>query len=321
MTTSSTTVPVDGPETTIATTGLVGRLSAEAFGTFLIVLAGLGAVLFVHPNYQPMQGPVATGLAVTVAMLAVGHLSGGHFNPAISLGSAIAGRTAWKDAGLYAVAQLLGGLLGLLSLLGVVQTISGANIPTVLSTLASGFDDHSLYKVPLAGVLLLEVIGAAILVGLFLAARNSRANSWLATSVAVGLGTAVLAQTAQAISNSTFNPVRATAVALFSESWAIGQLWLFWVAPLLGAAIAGLIVRGFAAAAPASAAGTTAIIASGDEDADSDFDDSEELSDVADESNETSAAGTAEVPAGASVQDKVVDEDARNFFDAPPAPR
>ena len=241
--------------------GLPGRLSAEALGTFFVVVAGLGVPLFTIPQSNPLSAALAAGLAVTAAMLAFGYLSGGHFNPAVTAGHAIAGRIRVTDAAAYVGAQLVGALLGAVTLFGILRTVPNiADTRTAFDTVAAGFGENSIIQVPLAGVLLLEVLGTALLVAVFLGSTSARNPSRLAAPFAVGLTMAVLLQFGQAPGNIPFNPARATASALFSSPDALGQLWLFWVAPLVGAALAGLVYRGFAhgspaAAAPAAAAG------------------------------------------------------------------
>lgn len=234
--------------------GLVSRLSAEAFGSLFIVVAGLGVPLFSIPQSSPLPAALAAGLAVTAAMLAFGYVSGGHFNPAVTVGHAVAGRIRLGDAAAYIAAQLVGGLLGALALFGILRTLPG--IPDsrmAFDTVTAGFGEHSIIQAPLAGVLLLEVLGAAILVAIFLGTTARNNVNKTAAAFSVGLAAAVLLQLGLSVGNAPFNPARATASAVFSSSWSLEQLWLFWVAPLVGAAVAGIVFRGFAVAeAPAA---------------------------------------------------------------------
>lgn len=232
--------------------GLLGRSSAEALGTFFVVVAGLGVPLFTIPQSNPLSAALAAGLALTAAMLAFGYLSGGHFNPVVTAGNAIAGRIRLADAGAYVGAQLVGALLGAVTLFGILRTVPNiADTRTAFDTVTAGFGENSIIQVPLAGVLLIEVLGAALLVAVYLGTTAARNPSRLAAPFAVGLTMAVLLQFGQAAGNTAFNPARATASALFSSSDTLGQLWLFWVAPLVGAALAGLVFRGFAQSTPA----------------------------------------------------------------------
>ena len=125
---------------------------------------------------------------------------------------------------------------------------------TAFDTVTAGFGERSIIQVPMAGVLLVEVLGTALLVAIFLATTARRNPARAAAPFAVGLTTAMLLQLGLAIGNVPFNPARATASAIFSSPEALGQLWLFWVAPVVGAAVAGLVFRGFAQTADQTAA-------------------------------------------------------------------
>ena len=242
--------------------GLVARLSAEALGTLIVVVAGLGVPLFTIPQSSPLPAALAAGLALTAAMLAVGYVSGGHFNPAVTVGNAIAGRIRLADAAAYIGAQLVGAVLGAVALFGVLRTVPTINDSQgAFATVAAGFGEHSIIQVPMAGVLLVEVLGTALLVAIFLATTARRNPARAAAPFAVGLTTAMLLQLGQALGNVPFNPARATASAIFSGPDALGQLWLFWVAPVVGAAIAGLVFRGFVQSARTSDPATAAVTA------------------------------------------------------------
>lgn len=233
-------------------TRLFARAAAEAVGTLFLVLIALGVPIFTLPQSNPLPAPLAGGLAVTAAMFAFGSLSGGHFNPAITVGNLIAGRTRIVDGLVYLGAQLLGGLAGAFVLFAVVRTVPKiTDSRAAFDTVASGFGEHSVIQSDFAGVLLLEVVGTALLAAVYLgtAVRDDaerKNGTAFAAPLAVGLTVAVLLQLGQAAGNLAFNPARATAAAVFSSGWAGGQLGVFWVAPLIGAAIAGLAFRGFA---------------------------------------------------------------------------
>ncbi|WP_445154007.1 MIP/aquaporin family protein [Arthrobacter sp. Hor0625] len=262
MTTPATTPGTEGARPSIYPAdrqpALPARLAAEALGTLFVVVAGLGVPLFAVPQYNPLPASLAAGLALTAAMLAFGYLSGGHFNPAVTVGNAIAGRITPAAAAAYLGAQLAGALLGGLTLFGVLRTVPKLNgTRAAFDTVAAGFDARSVIQAPVAGVLLVEVLGAALLVAVYLGTTARRNPLRAAAPFAVGLSMAVLLQLGQSIGNAPFNPARATASALFSSPEALGQLWLFWVAPLAGAAVAGLVFRGFARTGT-EAAGTEA---------------------------------------------------------------
>ncbi|WP_247826456.1 aquaporin [Arthrobacter antioxidans] len=229
--------------------GLVARSIVEGVGAFLIVLAGLGATMLATET--ALQPPLVFGFAVLAAMIAFGFASGGHFNPAITIGSAVAGRTAWTSVAPYVAAQVLGAVAaaGLLWLvLSANAQLSG--IREFFGSASNGFDEHSPARFPLASAFLLETVATALLVAVFLGAGSARARRDLAP-FAVGLTYAGLLSFLLPVTNGALNPVRATASALFAESWALQQLWLFWAAPIVGALIAGLVYRSVDAWHPA----------------------------------------------------------------------
>ncbi|WP_461171738.1 aquaporin [Arthrobacter sp. Z1-9] len=233
-----------GPEAALP--GLLPRLTAEAFGSFFLTLAGLGVPLFNIPQSSPLPAALAAGLAVTAVMLAFAHVSGGHFNPAITAGHLLAGRIRPGAAAAYAGAQLAGGVFAGLALYGILRTLPGiADSRTAFDTVTAGFGEHSIIQAPLAAVLLLELIGAAIIVAVFLGTAGRDKASSPAAAVAVGLSFAVLLQLGQSVGNLPFNPARAVASAVFSSGWALEQVWVFVAAPLVGAAVAGLVFRSF----------------------------------------------------------------------------
>ncbi|HYH76194.1 MAG TPA: aquaporin [Arthrobacter sp.] len=300
--------------------GLLARLSAEAFGSLFLVVAGLGVPLFTIPQSSPLPAALAAGLAVTAVMLAFGYVSGGHYNPAVTVGHAVAGRIRLGDAAAYIGAQLAGALLGALALFAILRTLpSIQDSRTAFDTVTAGFGEHSIIQAPMAAVLLLEVLGAAILVAVFLGTTARTGLNKATAPVAVGLTFAVLLQLGQSIGNAPFNPARATASAIFSSTWSLEQLWVFWVAPIAGAAIAGLVFRSFTEVAPAV---SSADVAGADLDesadiAESDHDDEADVlaeSDGVDgshgviESGDAQAADRAAVPAAKA-------NEAQEFFD------
>lgn len=289
---------IAGPEAD--TPGLLPRLAAEAFGSLFIAVAGLGVPLFSIPQSSPLPAALAAGLAVTAAMLAVGHVSGGHFNPAITLGHLLAGQIRAGAAAAYAVAQFAGAAVGATALYAVLRTLPG--IPdsrTAFDTVTAGFGEHSIIQAPVAAVLLLEVLGAAIIVAVFLGASARGRAGAFAAPVAVGLAFAALLQLGQAVGNLPFNPARATASAVFSSGWAVEQLWVFVAAPLVGAAVAGLMFRLF----NTDAAGTAAAAVPATEERDA----------AADGGVEALPAATEEAPA--TTRKAAGASEAQEFFD------
>lgn len=241
---------------------LLSRLGAEVFGTFVLVFLGVGAALFSIANSTNGGGlgiPLAFGIAVIAAASAVGHVSGGHFNPAVTLGAAVAGRTSWADVLPYWLAQVIGGALAaaalfllipssLTTLLAAGGQLADESASTLFAGTLNGFDQFSPLSALTNGqatfgilpALLVEIIGTAIFVGVILGVTDKRVRIAFAP-VAIGLTLAMVILVAAPITNASINPARSTASAIFSGEW--GQLWLFWVAPLFGAALAALIYR------------------------------------------------------------------------------
>jgi len=253
------------PAGTVVTVGpsLFARVGAEVFGTFVLVLVGLGIALY--NGLTGLGGGILAvglgfGIAVFAAASAVGHISGGHFNPAVTLGAAIAGRTAWKDLLPYWLAQVVGGALAAAVIfIAIPQTLPAAiagedaTTRTFFSGVSNGFGEHSPIATASSGqiefglvaALLVEIVVTAVFVGVILGVTDRRTKSTTAP-LAIGLALAVLILVAIPVTNGSLNPARSLASALFSESWAIQQVWLFWVAPLAGGALAALLYRAFA---------------------------------------------------------------------------
>jgi len=232
---------------------LLPRVAAELFGTFVLVAAIIVTTAFgtIAAASTPLHIALAGGLALTAMVVAFGAVSGAHLNPAVSLGAAIAGRLSWGDLVPYIVAQTLGavgagGLLMLLTPAALPAALGMDSARSFISGTANGFADHP----PIATIsggqvtfstaqaLVLEAVATAILVGVVLAVTR-RPNP--SAPIAIGATLTVTILVATQFTNAAINPARATGTALFSEPWAVQQLWLFWVAPLLGGVIAGLI--------------------------------------------------------------------------------
>ncbi|ABM06648.1 aquaporin Z [Pseudarthrobacter sp. PvP004] len=293
--------------------GLVARLSAEALGSMFVVVAAVGVGIFSNPGAAPLPAALATGLTVTAAMLAFGYVSGGHFNPAITLGNLIAGRIRAVAAVAYVAAQIIGSVVGAALMYFVVTTVPVlTDARAAFDVVAPGFGDHASAQTQMAGVLLVEVLGSALLVAVFLGATAGRRALPAMAPFAVGLAMAVLLQLGQVLGNLPFNPARATAQAFFSSPWAIEGLWLFWVAPLMGAALAGLAFRGFQGLSQAAVADTDHFHGGTDgiNDAFDADDEPAEDSEVKEE-----AAAKADIAPSRAVPTVPVTDDARDFFD------
>ncbi|POH59834.1 aquaporin [Arthrobacter glacialis] len=234
------------------------RVAIEGLGSFFIVFAGLATALFSATGSGSTVG-FAYGLAMVAVIISFGHISNGYFNPAFSLGMAVAGRLKYSAMALYIVAQTVGGLLATAVLLALVKVMpAGATpeTPKLFGALANGFDSHSPSQVPMVGVLIVEIVAVAVLTALILGITSAR-NTTSLGPVGIGLGFAVAIGITMPLSNGSLNPARATSVVFLAESWAAGQLWLFWLAPLFGAALAAAIFRSFAPSASLVAADLT----------------------------------------------------------------
>jgi aquaporin Z len=231
------------------TPAMSARLGAEALGTFWLVFGGCGsaifAALFLSPetNGQRVQLGIgfvgvalAFGLTVMTMAYAVGHVSGAHFNPAVTIGAAVAGRFEWRDVPAYVVTQLVAGLLAGAALFGIANGKPGFDATGHMA--ANGYGEHSPGGYGLVAVLCAEVVLTAFFLYIILGSTDSRAPVGFAP-IAIGLGLTLIHLVSIPISNTSVNPARSTAVAFFNGNGAPGQLWLFWVAPILGAAIAG----------------------------------------------------------------------------------
>jgi len=216
------------------------RLTAEFIGTLWLVLGGCGsavlAAAFPDVGIGLLGVSLAFGLTVLTMAFAIGPISGCHLNPAVSLGLAVAGRFAWKDLIPYWVAQLLGGLAAA-AILYVIATGNGAAIGGFA---ANGFAEHSPGKYGLGAAFVTEVVMTCIFLFVILGATSKKAAAGFAP-IAIGLCLTLIHLISIPVTNTSVNPARSTAPALFVGGWAIAQLWLFWVAPLIGAAIAGFV--------------------------------------------------------------------------------
>ncbi len=238
--------------------GLAARLGVEALGTFVLVLVVVGVALYgTIAQLGPLGAPLAGGLALVGITAAFGHLSGGHFNPAVTFGTALAGLTRWVDVPLYWLAQLVGGLLATSTLFLTIPTalpeaLQLPDVPSFFASTANSWGESSplweasggLVAFDQRAAFVFELVAAAILTAVVLGTARRR-WSFAPAPAAVGLTYAALLLLTSPVTGGAVNPVRATAAAVLSGPEALGQLWLFWVAPLLGAALAGLAYYGF----------------------------------------------------------------------------
>lgn len=217
------------------------RLAAELIGTFMLVGAVLGAAV-VSGNAAGLGVAFAIGLSVMAMIYAVGPISGGHFNPAVTVGLWAAGRFEPARIIPYVLAQLAGGILAALFFYVV---LSGKADFTVGGYASTGYGEHSAGGFSLLGALLSEIVFTAIFVLIIARVTRPEEGAGLMAPVAIGLTLTAMHLISIPISNTSLNPARSTATALFAQGWALEQLWLFWVAPLAGGAIGGLLDRYF----------------------------------------------------------------------------
>lgn len=223
---------------------LAKRAIAEVFGTFVLVLGVIGTALFSSSNTGILGVALAVGLAVVVGAYAVGHISGAHFNPAVTMGAAASGRFAWKDVPVYIAAQLVGGALATTVLYAVAAGGPNGLLADVTASgfASNGFDSHSPSGFGLGAVILAEVVLTAVFLYVILGVTDRRAPSGFAP-LAIGLTLTVIHLVAIPISNASVNPARSIATAIYGGPDAIGQVWVFIVAPIVGALIAGFTYR------------------------------------------------------------------------------
>lgn len=225
------------------------KLVAEFIGTAWLVLGGCGAAVLAAgiPNIGiGLVGvSLAFGLTVLTGAYALGHISGGHFNPAVSLGLWAGGRFDKKDLLPYIAAQVLGGAVGA-SLLYLIVSSSPTftGVGTGMGAFATNFYDANVYGVNfgMVGALITEVVMTFMFLIVILGATHTNASPGFG-GMAIGLALTLIHLISIPVTNTSVNPARSTAVALFAEANAMGQLWLFWVAPIAGALLAGVVYK------------------------------------------------------------------------------
>jgi len=220
------------------------RLAAEFFGTFWLVFGGCGSAVISAAFPQLGIGfagvALAFGLTVLTGVYAFGPISGGHFNPAVSLGLAVAGRFSWKDLIPYIIIQVAGALVAA----GALYAIAIGNIDFSLANgfAANGFDEHSPAGYTRLSAILIETILTGFFLLIILGSTESRVPAGFAP-IAIGLALTLIHLISIPVDNTSVNPARSTGQALFVGGWALQQLWLFWVAPLGGGLLGGIIHR------------------------------------------------------------------------------
>ena len=218
---------------------MLSRLIAETFGTFMLVFGVIGAALFISGATGPLGPALAVGIAVLTAAYAVGHISGGHFNPAVSLGAAAAGRMPWKDVLPYIGAQLVGGILATL-VLWLISATSGGKFTADFGAVSNGYDSHSPSGFGLVAVIITEIVVTGLFLWIILGvtAPNAHVTAGFAP-LAIGLALTLFHLVAIPVDNASLNPARSIATAILGGGAPLSQLWVFIVAPIVGALIAG----------------------------------------------------------------------------------
>lgn len=226
---------------------LTKKLSAEFLGTFWLVLGGCGSAVlaagFPDVGIGLMGVSFAFGLTVLTMAFAIGHISGCHLNPAVSVGLWMGGRFSKAELAPYIAAQVVGGIVGA----GVLYLIASgqAGFDAAASGFAAnGFGEHSPGGYSLTAALVIEVVMTFMFLMIILGSTDKRAPQGFAP-IAIGLGLTLIHLISIPVTNTSVNPARSTAVAIFQGDWALSQLWLFWLAPIVGAIIAGCAYKWF----------------------------------------------------------------------------
>ena len=220
------------------------RLAAEFLGTFWLVFGGCGsavlAAAFPEVGIGLLGVSLAFGLTVVTMAYAVGHISGGHFNPAVTLGLWAGGRFPAKDLPLYWVAQVAGAIAAAAALYLIASGQEGFSLSVGFA--ANGFGEHSPGGYSLTAALVAEVLLTLFFLLIIMGVTEARAPAGFAP-LAIGLALTLIHLISIPVTNTSVNPARSTGQALFVGDWALAQLWLFWVAPLIGGGLGGLLYR------------------------------------------------------------------------------
>jgi aquaporin Z len=221
------------------------RLGAEFIGTFWLVLGGCGSAVlaagFPRVGIGLLGVSFAFGLTLLTMAYAVGHISGCHLNPAVSVGLCVGGRFPASDLIPYVVAQVLGAIVAGAVLYVIATGQAGFNV-VQSGFAANGFGEHSPGKYALGAALVCEVVMTFMFLLIILGSTDSRAPAGFAP-IAIGLGLTLIHLISIPVTNTSVNPARSTGPAVFVGGWALGQLWAFWIAPIVGAILGGVAYR------------------------------------------------------------------------------
>ncbi|RPD98075.1 aquaporin Z [Candidatus Pantoea deserta] len=224
---------------------MLRKTAAEFFGTFWLVFGGCGSAVLAAAYPQLGIGftgvAFAFGLTVLTMAYAVGHISGGHFNPAVTLGLWAGGRFSARAVMPYILAQVIGGIAAGAALYLIASGKAGFDV-TASGFAANGFGEHSPGGYSLQSAVIIELLLTAFFLLVIMGATDKKAPAGFAP-IAIGLALTLIHLISIPVTNTSVNPARSTAVALFQGTWAIQQLWLFWLAPIAGGCAGGLIYR------------------------------------------------------------------------------
>lgn len=222
----------------------MNKYLAEFIGTFWLVFGGCGSAIFAPAFPELRIGflgvALAFGLTVLTGAFALGHISGGHFNPAVSVGLWVGGRFDTKDLIPYVVSQVVGAVLAAWVLYLIVQGQAGFTGTGGFAT--NGYAELSPGKYSLISALMIEIVLTAMFLIVIMGATDKRAPAGFAP-IAIGLALTLIHLISIPVTNTSVNPARSTGVAIFAETAALSQLWLFWVAPIVGAIIGAIIYK------------------------------------------------------------------------------
>lgn len=225
---------------------LTKKLGAEFIGTFWLVLGGCGsavlAAAFPDVGIGLLGVSLAFGLTVLTMAFAIGHISGCHLNPAVSIGLWSGGRFSTAELGPYIAAQVAGGLAGAAVLYIIATGQAGFDVTAGFAS--NGYGEHSPGGYSLTAALVTEIVMTFMFLVIILGATDVRAPQGFAP-IAIGLGLTLIHLISIPVTNTSVNPARSTGVAVFQGDWAVSQLWLFWLAPVAGAILAGVVYRWF----------------------------------------------------------------------------
>ena len=222
----------------------MNKYLAELIGTFWLVFGGCGSAVFAAAFPELGIGfagvALAFGLTVLTGAYALGHISGGHFNPAVSVGLWAGGRFEGKELAPYIISQLIGATLAAFILYIIIQGQAGFSGVGGFAT--NGYGDLSPGKYSMISALIIEVVLTAMFLIVIMGATDKRAPAGFAP-IAIGLSLTLIHLISIPVTNTSVNPARSTGVAFFAETAALSQVWLFWLAPIIGAVIGALIYR------------------------------------------------------------------------------